>query len=247
MPSTTLNGFTHHWTDEGQGEPLIMFHGASQSGVVLAPFARELARTHRVIVPDLRGMGRSAHVTELPPSAWIDDANALIDHLGLNRLHVFGVSLGARVALRLAIDRPERVLSLMLDLPIIAMEGATNSALNVSLGSFDNLPAADQAMREAQHGPEWKQVMTNYMTIRNQPALQDHLNLRELSKRVRVPTLIFRGDEREVVHPLSHCFELHQNIADSWLWIRPNTLGSPMKAAPEETFAHMRARMASAA
>ena len=52
MPSTTLNGFTHHWTDEGQGEPLIMFHGASQSGVVLAPFARELARTLAIDVAD---------------------------------------------------------------------------------------------------------------------------------------------------------------------------------------------------
>lgn len=246
MPSRTLNGFTHNWIDEGQGEPLIMFHGASQSSVSLAPHAKELARTHRVIVPDMRGMGQSAHVTELPPSAWIDDAVALLDHLGLDRVHVFGISLGSRVAMRLTGDRPERVKSLVLELPIIAMEGATNSALNVALGAFDNLPEADQKMRHALHGPDWKQVMTNYMNIRNQPALQEHLNLREMSKGVKLPTLIFRGDEREVVHPLAHCFELHQNIPGSWLWIRPNTLGSPMNAAPQETFARMRELMATA-
>lgn len=246
MPQATLNGFTHYWEDHGTGEPLLMFHGAAQSSVSLAPHVPELAKTHRLIVPDMRGMGRSAHVAEMPPSAWIEDAVALLDHLALERVHVHGISLGARVALRLAADHPGRVRSLMLELPIIAMEGATNQALNTNLGAFDNLPAAEQEMRLQLHGPEWKSVMANYMNIRNRQELQDHLSLRELSRTVRAPTLIFRGDEREVVHPLGHCFELHQNIPDSWLWIRPNTLGGVMNAAPQETFARMRELMARA-
>ena len=89
--------------------------------------------------------------------------------------------------------------------------------------------------------------MMNYMAIRNRPELQDHYSLRETSKTVRVPTLILRSDEREVVHPLGHCFELHQNIPGSWLWIRPNTAGSVLKAAPAEGFGLMRQLMATAA
>ncbi|MDP3659240.1 alpha/beta fold hydrolase [Phenylobacterium sp.] len=244
MPEAVINGLQHYWEDHGEGEPLIMFHGASQSNVSLAHHALALSKTHRVIVPDMRAMGRSAHVSEMPPSAWTDDAKALLDHLGLQRVHVFGISLGARVALRLAIDHPALVKTLTLELPIIAMEGATNTALNVNLGSFDNLSEADQKMRENQHGTDWRNVLANYMSIRNKPELQEHYSLRETSKGVRVPTLILRGDEREVVHPLGHCFELHQNIPGSWLWIRPNTNGSSLNAAPEEGYALMRALMA---
>ena len=247
MPEAVINGLQHYWEDLGAGEPLFMFHGASSSGVTLKPHAEALSNTHRVIVPDMRGMGRSAHVAELPPSAWVDDAVGLMDHLGIERAHVHGVSLGARVALRLAIDHPQRVKSLMLELPIIAMEGDTNAALNTNLGAFDNLPPADQERRRAQHGPDWKTVMINYMAIRNRPELQEHYSLRELSKTVTAPTLIFRTDQREPVHPLGHCFELHRNIAGSHLWITPGGSGNVLSFAPEEAYARLRELMAGAA
>lgn len=246
MADATVNGFAHHWEDQGAGEPLLMLHGATQSSVNLAPLIAGLSTTHRVIAPDLRSMGRSAHVAELPPSAWVDDVIALLGLLGIARAHVYGISLGSRVALRLAADRPDLVSSLMLEKPIVAMEGATDQALNTSLGSFDALPPAEQALREAQHGPDWKTVMSNYMAIRNRRELQDHYNLREAARHIAVPTLIFRGDARETVHPLAHCFELHGSIAGSWLWIRPDTEGNVSAAVPEETRDRMRALMASA-
>ncbi|MGE3302078.1 MAG: alpha/beta fold hydrolase [Hyphomonadaceae bacterium] len=245
MPSTTLNGHKHHWEEFGQGDPLIMFHGAAGSSVTLLPYAKELAATHRVIVPDLRGMGQSAHVDQItPPSGWTDDAVALLDHLGIAKAHVFGVSLGARIALRVAIDHPQRVRTLIMELPIIAIDAAGSASLNARIGSFDDLPLADQQAREAQHGPEWRTVLANYMAIRNRQDLQDHLDLRAPSKKVAAPTLIIRGDEREVVHPMSHSMQLYDNIAGSWLWVRSNTNGSVMRAAPQETYAQMRAIMA---
>lgn len=246
MPSETFNGHSHYWEDQGSGDPIILFHGATQSSVTLKPYIAELSKTNRVIVPDLRSMGQSAHVSEMPPSAWIDDALALLDHLGIDRLHVYGISLGARIALRLAGEHAARVRSLTLEMPIIAMEGDTNAALNTNIGSFDNLPEAEQATRHAQHGPNWKTVLANYMGIRNRPELQAHYSLREMSKTVTAPTLILRADEREVVHPLGHCFELHQNIPGSWLWIRPDTTGSLLTAAPNEACALIRKRMATA-
>jgi pimeloyl-ACP methyl ester carboxylesterase len=244
MPTGLINGVRLYWEDHGRGDVLLLIHGATQSSVNLAPHIAALSRSYRVIAPDLRAMGRSEHVSEMPPGAWPEDVGALMDHLAISRAHVYGVSLGARVALRLAVDKPALVRSLMLEMPIIAMEASTNQALNVSLGAFDDLPADQKRLRRDQHGEDWATVLANYMTIRNQPELQEYLNARETSKSIAVPTLIFRGDEREVVHPLDHCFELHRNISGSWLWIRPNTRSGVLEAAPEEAYAYMDALMA---
>jgi pimeloyl-ACP methyl ester carboxylesterase len=246
MPIAEINGAAHHWIDEGAGEPVLLLHGAAQTNASLAPQIAGLAQTHRVIAPDLRSMGKSEHVSTLAPSAWIDDAVALLAHLGLERTHIYGVSLGARIALRLAIDHPQLVRSLMLERPIIAMRADTNAQLNSNINGAAKLTPQDEAAREAQHGADWRTVLANYSAIRNQPALQAHLDLRELSKTVTTPTLILRGDEREVVHPVEHCLELYQNIQGSWLWLRPNTKGSLAIAAPEEFFAAVRAHMAAA-
>jgi pimeloyl-ACP methyl ester carboxylesterase len=246
MPHAVINGADHHWLEAGEGEPVLLLHGAAQTGATLAAHVRGLSQTHRAIAPDLRGMGKSAHVAAMAPSAWIDDARALLQRLGIERAHIYGVSLGARIALRLAIDHPRMVRSLMLERPIIAMRADTNAALNANIGGAERLTPADEAAREALHGADWRTVLANYVAIRNQPDLQAHLDLRELSKAVTIPTLIMRGDEREVVHPIEHCLELHQNIAGSWLWIRPNTKGGLVAAAPEAFFARLRARMETA-
>lgn len=247
MPVAEINGAVHHWVEDGQGAPILLLHGAAQTSASLALHVRALSVTHRVIAPDLRGMGKSAHVAAMAPSAWIDDAVALLGHLKIERAHVYGVSLGARIALRLAIDHPDRVKSLMLERPIIAMRGDTNAQLNANINGAVQLTPQEEAAREAQHGEDWRTVLANYSAIRNQPELQAHLDLRELSKTVAIPTLILRGDEREVVHPIEHCLELYQNIKGSTLWIRPNTKGALAAAAPEHFFDMLRAHMASAA
>lgn len=241
MPDTALNGHIHHWEDAGSGPALVMLHGAARSGRMLISHLEPLSRQYRVIIPDLRGMGRSAHVSSIPPSAWIDDLAALLRHLSIPSAHLYGVSLGARVALRTAIDHPTLVRSLILDAPIVANEAEGNAALNANIGGFDNMPADQRADREASHGGDWREVMRNYMNIRSDPGLQEHLNLRELAKRVETPALIMRGDVLEPVHPLAHAAELRNSLRNSRLWIRPNTAHTVINAAPEEAYAQITA------
>lgn len=247
MPEAILNGCKHHWEESGSGEALIMLHGAAGSGRAFLPHLPELARTYRVIAPDLRGMGQSEHVRTIPPSAWVDDVKALIDHLGLGSAHIYGVSLGARIAMRTAVDHPAAVRSLVLEAPIVANEEAGNAQLNANLGNLDNLTPEQQRQREQQHGADWRDVLANFFNIRNDPAVQEYLNLRELAKGIRVPTLILRGDAWEPVHPLPHAVELHASIQGSWLWIRPNTGTSVLNVAPQEVYALLRALTATAA
>ena len=55
------NGTTLHVRVGGQGPAVVMLHGFADTGDMWTPAAAELARNHTVIVPDLRGMGLSAH------------------------------------------------------------------------------------------------------------------------------------------------------------------------------------------
>jgi pimeloyl-ACP methyl ester carboxylesterase len=223
MPDATINGYKHHWEDAGSGEPFVMLHEALQSSRVFAPQIEELSKTFRVISPDLRGMGQSARVDKLePPSAWVDDLEALLDQLGIASVHLYGSSIGARVALRFAIDRPGRVRMLILNNPIVAIEPDSNETLNTRMSDPDALPMRIQQLHEAMHGEDWRDVVRNFFAIRNDPSLQEHLNLREAAKGVTIPTLLTRGDSRaDTVHPLPHVFELFCSIQTSRMWVKP--------------------------
>lgn len=100
-----VNGADLHVASGGRGSPLVLLHGYPQSGEIWRFVAPELAKTHRVIIPDLRGMGLSGIARDgfdLPTVA--DDMHQLITKLGHEQVavagHDWGGALGAVWALR---------------------------------------------------------------------------------------------------------------------------------------------------
>lgn len=233
MPSMTINGHKHFYEDEGSGDVLVMIHGASGSALSFSEVIPELAKQFRVIAPDLRGMSRSEHVADMPPTAWNDDLAALLDSLGIGATHVYGVSLGARIAMRHTVLYPERVRTLALDAAIIANESAGNTALNARFGGQMAPEMVEQ--HKHYHGDDWQAVVANYGRIRNIAELQEFYNLRAEVDKITCPTLIVRGDTTDdFVHPLAHSIEIHTRLPHSWLWIAPNTAFSVLRAHPAE-------------
>jgi pimeloyl-ACP methyl ester carboxylesterase/heme-degrading monooxygenase HmoA len=101
----TVNGVDLHVVSGGEGTPLVLLHGYPQSGEIWRFVAPELAKKHRVVIPDLPGMGLSAIANngfDLPNVA--DDMNQLISKLGLTEVavagHDWGAAVGAVWALR---------------------------------------------------------------------------------------------------------------------------------------------------
>lgn len=100
-----------------RGEPLLLLHGTGPGATGAASFRPLLPglASHRCLVPDLVGFGRSSHPDDLPggPGPWfarrVDAVVALLDVLDLDRVHLVGHSYGARVALELARRAPERI------------------------------------------------------------------------------------------------------------------------------------------
>jgi haloacetate dehalogenase len=99
----------------GDGPPLILLHGYPQTHYCWAQVAPALARTHRVILPDLRGYG----ATTAPPGGpsgegfskreMAADVVALAAELGAETFSIVGHDRGGRVAYRAALDHPDKV------------------------------------------------------------------------------------------------------------------------------------------
>lgn len=96
--------------------PLVLLHGGGPDHEMFLPLARELADLHGVVLPDVRGYGRStcADPSRHTWSQYADDVISLLDHLGASRAIVGGAGLGATIALRAAVAHPERVHALVL-------------------------------------------------------------------------------------------------------------------------------------
>lgn len=95
----------------GEGPPIVLLHGWPLDHRAFAPQIDAFRQYLNVVSPDRRGFGKST----APPglAREIDDIDALLDILGLEAVHLLGMSQGARVALRYAALRPERLRSLI--------------------------------------------------------------------------------------------------------------------------------------
>ena len=103
----------------GDGPPVVMLHGGGPGASGVSNYSRNidaLAQTHRVIVPDMPGYGRSAkHVDHSDPFGYLADMiRGLLDELGIGTAHLIGNSYGGAAALRLALDSPHRAGKLVL-------------------------------------------------------------------------------------------------------------------------------------
>ncbi len=105
-----VNGTTLHYLAAGQGEPVILLHGYAQTSHMWRPLIAELAGTHTVIAPDLRGAGQSGK----PPQGYdkktmAQDIRALAVSLGYRRVRLVGHDIGLMVAYAYAAQYPAEV------------------------------------------------------------------------------------------------------------------------------------------
>jgi pimeloyl-ACP methyl ester carboxylesterase len=112
MPVKRIMGIDINYEDEGEGHPLVLIHGLTSTLRMWDEQMPALLSKYRVVRYDCRGHGG----TESPadPSAYsqeifIDDALGLLDALGLEKVHLCGLSMGGNIALNLALRHPDRV------------------------------------------------------------------------------------------------------------------------------------------
>lgn len=110
-----VNGVHMYFETYGDGTPLVLLHGGMLTiDLNFAGLIPTLAKKHRVIGVELQGHGRTADTDrQITPAALASDVVGLLDHLGIDRAHVLGHSMGGGVTMELAISYPDRVRSVV--------------------------------------------------------------------------------------------------------------------------------------
>lgn len=115
MPKAKVNGIDIYYRVQGDGEPLVLIMGlGGESGDWILQ-GHAFRKHFRVITFDSRGVGKSDKTSEsYTIKTMAGDVIGLMDHLGVDKAHILGVSMGGMIAQEVAIDYPERVRKLIL-------------------------------------------------------------------------------------------------------------------------------------
>lgn len=232
-----LDGVDIGYNDEGAGEVLVLVHGHPFNRSMWQPQVDRFSQAGwRVIAPDLRGYGES---TVVPGMTTIDvfarDLANLLDHLGVERIVLGGLSMGGQIVMDFYRQFPDRVRALLL--------ADTFAAGETEEGRRRRNAIADRLLREgmAAYADEELPKMVAPHNIEALPAVAEHVlgmmrttppegaaaalrgraerpDYVELLAKISVPTLVVVGRE-DTYTPVSDAELLHEHIPDSRLVI----------------------------
>jgi pimeloyl-ACP methyl ester carboxylesterase len=223
-----VNGFQLHYEDRGTGEPLLLLHGGTGIGADWSLiFAEGDPPGFRVIVPDLRGHGRSTN----PSRAFTFrqaalDVFALLDHLGLRRVKAIGLSMGAKTLLHMATQQPERLEAMILVSATPYFPAPARAAM--AQLSVDHFSEAEWDALRARHVHGDDQIRMLFEQMRGLKNRHDDMAFTPpLLATITARTLIVHGD-RDPLYPVELALEMYRSIPGSALWVVPNGGHGPL-------------------
>jgi pimeloyl-ACP methyl ester carboxylesterase len=234
----SVEGAEMYYEVHGTGEPLLLLHGGGGAGAnwqLVFDFDAP-PDDHRLIVPDLRGHGRSTN-----PSGRIsfrqlaDDVVALLDHLAIEQASMIGVSMGGKTLLHVATRHPERVRCMVLVSAAPYFPETTRVAMRRAAAAPKT--EADWEMMRRWHTRGDDQIVALWRMATT--LADDYEDLSFTPPRlgcITAPTLIVHGD-RDWLYPTSLAMELHSGIAKSHLWVVPNGGHGPIFGTAARQFA----------
>jgi pimeloyl-ACP methyl ester carboxylesterase len=223
MATIALNGFDMYFDDRGRGEPLLLLHGGMGIGEDWRHVFPVDPEGYRLIVPDLRGHGRSTN----PSNAFTFRQCA----------HAIGMSMGAKTLLHMATARPSSVTSMVLvsATPYFPAPLRTAAAQFTS-DAFDRLSDTERATLRARHVHGDAQIAALYeMTRRFATSYDDMAFTPPLLGTITARTLIVHGD-RDPLYPIDMAIELFRAIPSAALWVVPNGGHGPIFGPFAEPF-----------
>jgi pimeloyl-ACP methyl ester carboxylesterase len=112
-------GIQTSYLEAGAGDPVVMLHGSGPGVSAMANWQHNigaLSQRFRVLAPDIVGFGATQRRDDVVYSlrTWTDHIWAFLDAHGIEKTAIVGNSLGGRIALQMATDRPDRVTKMVL-------------------------------------------------------------------------------------------------------------------------------------
>ena len=232
----SVNGIQLHYEERGAGEPLLLLHGFGMCGRGdWGGIVDELAKTNRVILPDLRGHGWSTN----PSNAFTmrqsaEDIRALLDALKIRRVKAMGISAGGMTLLHLATKYPDRVEAMVvIGATSYFPEQARKMMRGIGAGA---LPKEVQEVFDqcATRGDrQVSELMRQFVGFQHS---HEDMNLTApYLATIKARTLIVHGD-RDEFFPVGIPVDMYNAIPGSQLWIVPNGDHVPIYGAREPEF-----------
>jgi pimeloyl-ACP methyl ester carboxylesterase len=229
-----VNAMQLHYDRHGEGTPLVWLHGGMGHGPDWRFVFPSEPPGYQLIAPDLRGHGRSTGAGptySFRQSAL--DVIGLLDHLGLDRVELIGLSGGGITALHLATIDPARVHRMVI---VSAPPRFPDQARAIQRRfSLEALSETERTHMRQRHRREGQLDLLLAQVRAFADADDPNFTSGDLA-RITADTLIVFGD-RDPLYPVELAVELCEAIRRSWLWVVPNGGHGPIFGAAAPQFA----------
>lgn len=189
-----VNGMQMYYEVSGEGDPLIVLHGAYMNIPSMGAIIPKLAEAHKVYALELQGHGRTTDIDRpITYPNLADDVAAFMDAVGLETADVFGYSMGAAAGLQLAIRHPEKVNKLAAASVAYDAEGWQPAFKEfipqMTVGMFLDMPFAEEYRKLAADPDGFPALVEKLIALEHEPmAWEDDV------RALKTPVLIITGD-----------------------------------------------------
>jgi pimeloyl-ACP methyl ester carboxylesterase len=221
-----LNGIQLYCEIHGNGEPLVLLHGFSGTSQDWKSSIPELTKNFQLIIPDLRGHGRSSMLSKpLRHDEASTDVFALLDELGIGVFKGIGISGGGNILLHMATRQPDRVKAMVL---VSATPYFPPSARTIMRQYQNSLPESQLEVLRRNHPGGNEQVKALLVSTTAFADSYDDMNFTPpYLSTIKARTLIVQGD-RDPLYPVEISIEMYKAIPNASLWVVPNAGHGPV-------------------
>ncbi len=189
-----VHGMQMYYEVSGQGDPLVVLHGAYMNIPSMGAIIPKLAATHRVYALELQGHGRTNDVDRpITYANLADDVAAFMDAVGLAKADVFGYSMGAEAGLQLAIRHPckvNKVVAAAVAYDLRGWQPEYQAAIpQMTVEMIVGMPFAADYKKLAPNPDGFPALVEKLIALEKQPMAWE-----SEVKKVAVPVLVIAGD-----------------------------------------------------
>jgi pimeloyl-ACP methyl ester carboxylesterase len=220
-----VNGMQMYYEVSGQGDPLIVLHGAYMNIPTMGSIIPTLAKTHKVYAVELQGHGRTTDIARpITYQNLADDVAAFMDTVGIPRADVFGYSMGAIAGLQLAIRHPAKVNKLVAASGAYDLEGwqpEFKAAIpQMTVEMIVQMPFAQEYRKLAANPDGFPELARKLIALEKEPMAWG-----DAVKKLKTPVLIITGDAD--VATLEHSVALFRLLGGGAM----GDMGQPLPAS----------------
>ncbi|PWL38707.1 hypothetical protein DKG77_10695 [Flagellimonas aquimarina] len=226
--SVPINGKKLYYEIYGEGKPLFLLHGYTQSSKSWKPYVKYYEKEYEVYLIDLTGHGKSeAFKEDLSLKSVAEDLNSLVKYLNLDKIKAIGFSFGGDILYQLALINPSLIES-MITIGAVGTWTINDFPEYLETFTFENranFPWLKTAHDGDEHIRGIMNQFKNYIVKLSNKELQN----------IKPEVLIMIGDDDEGMN-LNEVVRVKENLPNSDLWILPNVSHGAHEGETKEEF-----------